>query len=304
MMKRLLFILFLACAIQGMCQTQLQQWIAHPLADSTSGVWFRNTYLVNATPQKGEITISSTGHFIVYVNSCRVSSDSRNIIPDGEKEISIKYDITRYLRPDSNTIAVTYLPTSVDKHTRQIALNFSGIDADGHQFSYNTDDSWLCMLSDRELTPEGELTDNRKNLSFIWHDCTEYAPALWIHATVFPELSYCKPEHSFYPTIKKAYTLRPRYYEFLGDGIYYEFGTGFYGYIRVTIRDARKGEHIYIAGNEYICNGTTDEQAFAVFTQSYLRRPRISGDRYFRSKQIQKVEGIGLIESFHSSWLY
>lgn len=303
-MKQILFIIFLFLSIHGMCQPQQQQWIAHPLADSTSGVWFRNTYLVKDTPICGEITISSTGHYILYVNSSRVSSDIRNIIPDDKKEISIHYDITRFLRPDSNTIAITYLPTSSKKQDKQIALCFYGINAEGNKFCYNTDENWLCRLSDRKLTNEGELIDNRRNIATTWHDCTEYASALWINAIVLPEKSYCKPEHSFYPTIVKGYTIKPRYSEYQGNNVFYEFGTGFYGYLRVTIRDARKGEHINIAGVEYICNGTTDEQTYALFTQNYIRRPKIHGDRYFRSTQIQNVEGIGLKESYHASWMY
>lgn len=87
----------------------------------------------------------------------------------------------------------------------------------------------------------------------------------------------------------------PRYSERTPEGITYEFVTGFYGFVRLTLRGAKKGETIIIGGRKYTCNGETDEQITTAFEPTYHRRVIVSGDSAFDASQVQRVDGVSLM---------
>lgn len=87
----------------------------------------------------------------------------------------------------------------------------------------------------------------------------------------------------------------PRYSERTPEGIAYEFVTGFYGFVRLTLRGAKKGETITICGRKYTCNGETDEQITTAFEPTYHRRVIVSGDSAFDASQVQRVDGVSLM---------
>lgn len=87
----------------------------------------------------------------------------------------------------------------------------------------------------------------------------------------------------------------PRYSERTPEGIAYEFVTGFYGFVRLTLRGAKKGETIIIGGRKYTCNGETDEQITTAFEPTYHRRVIVNGDSAFDASQVQRVDGVSLM---------
>lgn len=87
----------------------------------------------------------------------------------------------------------------------------------------------------------------------------------------------------------------PRYSERTPEGIAYAFVTGFYGFVRLTLRGAKKGETITIGGRKYTCNGETDEQITTAFEPTYHRRVIVSGDSAFDTSQVQRVDGVSLM---------
>ena len=87
----------------------------------------------------------------------------------------------------------------------------------------------------------------------------------------------------------------PRYSERTPEGIAYEFVTGFYGFVRLTLRGAKNGETITIGGRKYTCNGETDEQITTAFEPTYHRRVIVSGDSAFDASQVQRVDGVSLM---------
>lgn len=87
----------------------------------------------------------------------------------------------------------------------------------------------------------------------------------------------------------------PRYSERTPEGIAYEFVTSFYGFVRLTLRGAKKGETITIGGRKYTCNGETDEQITTAFEPTYHRRVIVSGDSAFDASQVQGVDGVSLM---------
>ena len=88
-----------------------------------------------------------------------------------------------------------------------------------------------------------------------------------------------------------------RYFDIEKDTITYDFGLGFIGFARVTLRGARKGERIFIGDMEYICSGQLDEQACLRFTTMPVRKLTIYGDNKFRADHIVNVEGISIINN-------
>ena len=88
-----------------------------------------------------------------------------------------------------------------------------------------------------------------------------------------------------------------RYFDIEKDTITYDFGLGFIGFARVTLRGVRKGERIFIGNMEYICSGQLDEQACLRFTTMPVRKLTIYGDNKFRADHIVNVEGISIINN-------
>ena len=107
-----------------------------------------------------------------------------------------------------------------------------------------------------------------------------------------------------YPAVKRNMTYTPRYFDLVGNGVYYQFDKAFKGQLRITLRDAKRGQKIYIDGLEYTCTGEMDEQACRKFTVADHRRVLINGDQNFKNEQIQSVEGIEIVPYFHESLQY
>ena len=87
-------------------------WVAAPDTDSLAHVWFRTTLLSSARHREAHLTIATTGLVKVYVNEAKVGTalfyPSR---PQGDTTaIALTLDVTPYLRPDSNVVAVLYSP--------------------------------------------------------------------------------------------------------------------------------------------------------------------------------------------------
>ena len=59
--------------------------------------------------------------------------------------------------------------------------------------------------------------------------------------------------------------LEPYQEEFDHQGCHIDFGRPFRGTIRLTIRNASKGTTLHINGNQYVCSGEMDEQAYYRF---------------------------------------
>lgn len=296
-----------AWAMTAMAQEFGTHWIAFPEPDSVAQVWFRQTYVTTARPRQATVTVASTGLFELYVNQWNVSTDVMTPFrtADDDRPIAITYDVSRFLRCDSNVIAVWYSPAAARPNRKQISVVYSGTMPNGTRFSHVSDPDWLCRRANRSLTPDGGETIDGRMHNPNWN-ATAFDPACWISpqsvrtgfADGYKELC------SFYPSIKVTHVRKPSYFDAHGDSVYYEFRTGFKGWVRVTLRDTRRGEHIRIGGLEYVCSGIADEQACRKFTMADYRRVLICGDDAFDRSQLYKVEGVELSPSFHHSYQY
>ena len=296
-------------------------------ADSLSDIWFRHTYLTQRRPISATLSVTAHGRYRVYVNESNVTPPLPT--DNCHHPVTIDIDVSGYLRSDSNTVAILYHP--VGPHDPQIAVCYYGVGRDGRPFGHNADGGWLCRPVDegsgdgidrgytqtvstacwtpvsapgrlemegtkagsapRRVEIEGRTADSeirkadselRKADSALRKVSTEMG--VWPLATLLPVR-----------VNRVTRVTAPRYSERTPEGIAYEFVTGFYGFVRLTLRGAKKGETIIIGGRKYTCNGETDEQITTAFEPTYHRRVIVSGDSAFDASQVQRVDGVSLM---------
>lgn len=296
-------------------------------ADSLSDIWFRHTYLTQRRPISATLSVTARGRYRVYVNESNVTPPLPT--DNCHHPVTIDIDVSGYLRSDSNTVAILYHP--IGPHDHQIAVCYYGVGRDGRPFGHNADGGWLCRPVDegsgdgidrgytqtvstacwtpvsaperleiegtkaasapRRVEIEGRTADSalqrndsalRRNDSALRRVSTEMG--VWPLATLLPVR-----------VNRVTRVTTPRYSERTPEGIAYEFVTGFYGFVRLTLRGAKKGETIIIGGRKYTCNGETDEQITTAFEPTYHRRVIVSGDSAFDASQVQRVDGVSLM---------
>lgn len=282
-------------------------------ADSLSDIWFRHTYLTQRRPISATLSVTARGRYRVYVNESNVTPPLPT--DNCHHPVTIDIDVSGYLRSDSNTVALLYHP--VDPHDHQIAVCYYGVGRDGRPFGHNADGGWLCRPVD-EGSGDGIDRGYTQTVSTAcWTPVSapgrlEIEEAKAASAPRRVEMEGTKadsapqrvstemgvwPLATLLPVRVNRVTrvTAPRYSERTPEGIAYEFVTGFYGFVRLTLRGAKKGETITIGGRKYTCNGETDEQITTAFEPTYHRRVIVSGDSAFDPSQVQRVDGVSLM---------
>lgn len=296
-------------------------------ADSLSDIWFRHTYLTQRRPISATLSVTARGRYRVYVNESNVTPPLPT--DNCHHPVTIDIDISGYLRSDSNTVAILYHP--VGPHDHQIAVCYYGVGRDGRPFGHNADGGWLCRPVDEgsgdgidrgytqtvstacwtpvsapgRLEIEGTKAaseprrlemEGTKAASELRKADSELRKADSAQRRVSTEMGVW-PLATLLPVRVNRVTrvTAPRYSERTPEGIAYEFVTGFYGFVRLTLRGAKKGETIIIGGRKYTCNGETDEQITTAFEPTYHRRVIVSGDSAFDASQVQRVDGVSLM---------
>ena len=289
-------------------------------ADSLSDIWFRHTYITQRRPISATLSVTARGRYRGYVNESNVTPPLPT--DNCHHPVTIDIDVSGYLRSDSNTVAILYHP--VDPHDHQIAVCYYGVGRDGRPFGHNADGGWLCRPVDEGSgdgidrgytqtvstacwTPvsapgrleieEAKVASEPRRLEI---DGTKAASEL---QTADSALRRVSTEMGVWPLAtllpvrvnRVTRVTAPRYSERTPEGIAYEFVTGFYGFVRLTLRGAKKGETIIIGGRKYTCNGETDEQITTAFEPTYHRRVIVSGDSAFDASQVQRVDGVSLM---------
>lgn len=304
------------------------RWMSHPAPDDTSHVWFRHTLVIEEQdmPRTAYIHVATTGRFVLYVNGRNVSTAlfTPDRTPNDTTVMAISYDVRRFLRPDSNTIALLYCPST--RTRRQVSVSFYGIAADSSHFATNDTDGWLCRHADTWQTHDGGEAMNRNTYPYRWTD-TDQPLALWQaveQISTSQHLNLSTPHHHnttppqhlntlpllsaedicgyspvrINPLVDNAAHMRriytPLFTEQSADTLIVHLVPNERHLIRVTLRDCRRGERISIGNLHYVCTGEIDEQAFTRFTPTSSNTIIISGDSHFRSEQVQEVESICL----------
>ena len=330
-----ILILFIASAATAAASTATAgdfdcRWPSHPTPDDTSHVWFSRTIVTSEKdmPRAAYIRVATTGRFVLYVNGRNVSTAL--FTPDRQKGdtavAAIAYDVQRFLRTDTNTIALLYCPSM--RTRRQVSVCFYGIAADSSHFAVSGTDrpcfalngnaGWLCRHADTWQTHDGGEAMNRNLYPYRWTDANQPL-ALWQavkETSTSHHLNTTTPHHlntintlssedicGYSPLrinplvdnaarISRIYT--PLLTEQSGDTLTVHLVPNRRHLIRVTLRGCRRGERIRIGNLQYVCTGEMDEQAFTRFSPTDQNTVTISGDRHFCCEHVQEVESICL----------
>lgn len=328
-----ILILFIASAATAAASTATAgdfgcRWMSHPAPDDTSHVWFRRTFVIEEQdiPRTAYIHVATTGRFVLYVNGRNVSTAlfTPDRTPNDTTVMAISYDVRRFLRPDSNIIALLYCPST--RTRRQVSVSFYGIAADSSHFATNDTDGWLCRHADTWQTHDGGEAMNRNTYPYRWTD-TDQPLALWqaveqistsqhLNLSTSQHHNTTPPQHlntlpllsaedicgyspvRINPLVDNAAHMRriytPLFTEQSADTLTVHLVPNERHLIRVTLRGCRRGERISIGNLHYVCTGEIDEQAFARFTPTSSNTIIITGDSHFQSEQVQEVESICL----------
>lgn len=258
--------------------------------------------MTHGRPRQASITVTSTGLYKLYVNECNVGTAL--YYPQREaadsSAIEMSFDITPYLRSDTNVVALIYSPTAIHEGEvthRQVSATIYGTAHDGKPFSFDTDGSWLCLRANSCMTSDGgEMIDGRLH-DPSWKAATIYNLAMWTHAKADSQRLRLKPiQHADWSQIVSnisSYTTDD-IASSADTGTLLELPTAVHGFLRTTIREAKKGENITIGNVHYICNGEIDEQAYPQFAVGTWRNILISGDKRFKLSQIMSLETLSV----------
>ena len=303
-------------------------------ADSLSDIWFRHTYLTQRRPISATLSVTARGRYRVYVNESNVTpplptdnchhpvtididisgylrSDSNTVAilyhPVGPHDHQIAvcyYGVGRDGRPFGHKADGGWLCRPVDEgsgdgidrgYTQTVSTAcWTPVSAPGRLEIEGTKaaseprrveiEGTKATSAPRRVEIEGTKADSelRTADSALRRVSTEMG--VWPLATLLPV-----------QVNRVTRVTAPRYSERTPEGIAYEFVTGFYGFVRLTLRGAKKGETITIGGRKYTCNGETDEQITTAFEPTYHRRVIVSGDSAFDASQVQRVDGVSLM---------
>jgi hypothetical protein len=277
-----------------------RQWISSPISGDSITVWFKHIYVPEKLITEAHIDYATTGQCRLYVNGWRIGSPIV-AVPDEASNISIaerECDISRFFRKDSVSIAFWYAPSTRNHFEGQLSAIVYGTYEDGMPFAFNIDSTWLCRPANVMIKQDSIEIINGTEHSSSWNRCD--SPIMdWqqVACKVSASKTYIvqeKPlDNGLY--IKKIYF--PISQKTINGRIIYDFGHEIHGFIRLTLRGMHSGDTITCNNMIYICNGTTDEQAFTRFVPETSRYAVIQGPQGFSAIKIMKIEYLEIPQS-------
>lgn len=295
-MKRLIiYFILLHWVLNSFGQEFGTHWISYPFPNDSSEVFFRHTYITKERPQQASISIICTGKFKLYINERNISRSLMINSMDKDTLLTQTFNISQYLRADSNIIAVWYAPSKGTSFGKQLSLDYYGIDSKGKPFYHKADGEWSCQLVPGCYINDDKEAFNAKAFNKDWNS-TAYTPTTWLHPTgSFSNNSMSLKERIPYPPqYRLSKIIHPVNTYTDSSGYHIDFGRPFFGFIRVTFRGTKRGTPININDYHYICNGEMDEQAFCRFRFKHQRTYLLSGSKDFKQKMITNIEGLEL----------
>ncbi len=294
--------LMLGVALSAAAQEFNTHWVYAPQADSLSHVWFRRSYQCDGRPRQASVTVASTGYFKIYVNECNIGTAA--FFPmrhsGDDTPVATTFDVTPYLRRDTNVVAIIYSPARPSCSCKQISASFYGIAHDGSNFCYSSDGSWLCRRANSRMTADGGEVVDGCGHDPEWKAATCTSAALWLNAE-----PYCGD--GIMPMVVNRYGYRAwrttkvtslGYLRMSQNPVLLHVADSFWGYWRLTLREAKRGERLQAGKLEYICNGKMDEQAFPQFALNSCGTLSVSGDSNFKPQHIFGAEMVEVGESW------
>ena len=336
-------------------------WISHPHAAVGEQVWFRRSFTGEGRAVAGQIEMAVSGAAVVYVNGYNVTADAiplpsvkssssissithaAGLSPLGEPEGAVgnpsgamvaRHDVTRFLRPDTNVVAVWCAPEI------RLSLVFSGLRVThggrrAAPFSYMTDATWLCRTCGCTVSADGREHVDGRETEDEWRT-GDVEVMKWLNAREVKDgEKYDETAEKYIKAIDEAAGKYGKAVSEAGGDdhiamevtpphravrvsriqeccltaatagrLTYSCGRGFRGRIRVTLRGMTRGEVLDIGGMGYICSGESDEQAIMRFTEYAGDSIVISGSMTLTPDKVQNVEAVSFEEYFNRSWMY
>lgn len=286
--------LVLFWALNSFSQELGTHWICYPLPNDSSEVLFCHTYVSQGKPRQATLSFTSPGKLRVYVNERNITQALYFSNPNTSTVATQTYDVTRLMRPDSNIVAVWYAPTPNQPISKQLSLEYYGKDAKGRDFYHKADGEWQCHLLEGCYIKEEEEHFDARSYDNNWK-ATDYDRSQWLSPLGASEgerpLLLTADMYSCH-NCQLRQLLLPSYSQKTEEGITCNFERAYKGTIRLTLREAKKGETIRTRGLTYTCNGEMDEQAFRRFTYSTDRSFTILDDCESKKAQIMSIEGL------------
>lgn len=299
-------LLLLFCNINILAQEFNTHWIYAPQSDSCSHVWFRRAFISNGRPRQAAIAVASTGYYKLYVNECNVGTALYYPLrhDNDSSSISITFDITPYLRPDTNVVAIIYSPTQPSLSHRQVSVNIYGTDHEGKKFCHISDKSWICRRANSCMTMDGgEIIDGRFH-NPSWKAATIYDEALWTSAETYHsnKTSSMETNTDGYYAIKVNKVTSINYLHISQNPLLLYLADSFWGFPRITLREAKSSERLMIGNLTYICSGDIDEQAYPMFSIGSHSAISISGDSRFKPSQVNAIDLLETGETYFQNY--
>lgn len=273
-------------------------WLSCNNAEIGQQVLYSYTYKDLPQLSGASVVIATDGYFRLFVNGQLVSYPSYPFVRAPYREgvektkiISTVLDISRFLRNDKNTVSVLCSPIDPNSRTG-FSLRFIGYTRSGKVQSFNADELWLCRPIEARISDYHSENINALKVANISELQGQKQIMAWLPVNMIYRNLFFETKASTYEYVNKVIKPLRSFIDKDKKGILYDFGSSFYGQLRVTIRDAKPGQKISIAGSNYICKGIWDEQFIAHFSSSWYRNVHISGDRNFRPNQVTVVEGL------------
>lgn len=297
LLKYLFTILLTAILAQtdANAQTLTANWIAHPVPTAMTQQWFRKDVFFDEHPLSAFVTLATTGYVELYVNERNVGTDvlAPYRTDNSDTPMTVSYDVNRFLRRGMNTIAVWYAPANGKATDRQISFIMNGIKADSSRYVVNSDRSWLCKEAAFRMNIKGgEDLDGRADRLSWKGELTDVA--CWVGAEEASSTLHARNTGTLpHPApLKLLKVVVPRQTFMRGDTVVYDFGEGFFGQLRATLRGTKKGERINVENLRYVCKSVIDEQIYHKFSTGHWRQVYVWGDSRFRKEQVEVMEGL------------
>jgi alpha-L-rhamnosidase len=252
------------------------RWIGMASADDHEEPWFRKTFTLEQKPQAALAYIGSVGHHELYVNGRKVGDRVLNpsVSYLAKRALYVTYDITDYLKPGANVVAVWLAPgwslfkgvnPVMDFGLSKRPLLIAQLDIRAKQrdaIVVASDDTWRCRLSSEKHLGEwtymnygGDRIDATKDLPG-WNDVGlddsswEQAAAYDLHRILSPDLVE--------PT-RKCETIRPVSVTKIGQHKYrVDMGRFYAGWVEAKLK-GKPGSTIVVSasykpGEQCQCN--------------------------------------------------
>ena len=294
MTKAFLIITILSCVLNSYSQEFGTHWISYPIPNDSSEVLFSHVYTTFQRPRQAHLSFASSGKLKVYVNERNISANIYYQNPNSSTVCMYTYDITRFLRPDSNVISIWYAPQDGSDISKQLSLDYYGIEANGKPFFHKADGSWKCKILEGCYVKGSNETFDSRHYDRQWK-ATDYNREEWANP-----LGSCHLAHPYHVILYDIYDKRlvlshvstPTSVSEGQHGLQYDFGKVFFGTPRITLREAKEGQTISVDGFNYICNGELDEQAYRRFSTITSNSVTIHSDSHFKNSQITNIEAL------------